>query len=81
MKEADMMKKQAQEEERMFALQQENLRRQQIISDRQMKRNHRGVQNEFRQLQNTQASDHKQKWVDPYHEKDITHQHPGNLKL
>jgi hypothetical protein len=39
------------------------------------------VATEFMQLQTTQAADHKAKWVDPYHEKDMEHTHAGNLKL
>ena len=31
--------------------------------------------------QTMQATDHKQKWVDPYHEKDIEHVHVGQDKL
>jgi hypothetical protein len=75
------MKKQADEEDRLYAMQQEALRRQQIIADRQLKRGLRNVQEEHSAIQQTQTADQKARWVDPYHEKDMEHKHVGNLKL
>jgi len=43
MKEAEMTKKQKQDEERLWALQQESLRRQQVLADREHKRKLREV--------------------------------------
>ena len=76
-----MMKKQAANEERQYAIQQEHLRRQQIINDRKMKNDHKKVKDEHKLLQTAQAADQKARWVDPYHEKDMEHTHAGNLKL
>ena len=76
-----MMKKQEDEENKLYAMQLEALRRQQILADREMKRNHRAVQIQHREMQTLQAADKKEKWVDPYHEKDMAHTHVGNLKL
>ena len=46
-----------------------------------MKKDLRGVAIQHNQTQHEQADDKAQKWVDPYHEKDMTHTHAGNLKL
>ena len=43
MKEAEMLKKTKAEEERLWALQQEHLRRQQVLADRNMKKQQRAV--------------------------------------
>ena len=54
------MKKQADEEDRLYAMQQEALRRQQIIADRQLKRGLRNVQEEHSAIQQTQTADQRQ---------------------
>jgi hypothetical protein len=46
-----------------------------------MKTNLKGVMSEYKNIQETQAGDHKAKWVDPYHEKARENKHVGNLKL
>jgi len=79
-KEQEWMKQQSKDEDRAYALQQEQIRRQQILAERNQKRQLKGVKGEYMELQTTQAADQKAKWVDPYHEKDSA-QHPGNLKL
>ena len=80
-REANMMKQQLNEEDKLYAMQLESQRRQQILADRAMKRGLRNVQNEHREMQTLQAADKKEKWLDPYHEKDMAHTHVGNLKL
>ena len=85
----DFKNKQEQEaeEERQRALQMEINRRKQVLMDRQMKRDHRNVAENYLSVQLDQQADHKQKWRDPYYEKhdeereqkSITHK--GNLKL
>ena len=34
---------------------------------------------EHKETQHAQHEDHKGKWLDPYHEKDMEHTHAGNL--
>ena len=51
MREAEMARKQKQEEDRLWALQQETLRRQQVLADRQHKRSLREVANGTRATQ------------------------------
>ena len=58
------------EEDKMYAMQLEVIRRQQIIADRAMKKNLRGVAEQTMFTQTVQADEEKKKWVDPYHEKD-----------
>ena len=81
MKEAEMMKKQAVDEDKAYAMQQEAIRRQQIIADRKHKRQNREVTNEHYKIQHTQAGDFKEKWHNPYHLKAEEPTHPGNVKL
>ena len=80
-REQAMMKKQKADEDKLYAMQQEAIRRQQIKEDRAMKRGLRGVQGDHLDHHKTQAVDQTGRWVDPYHEKDIAHNHTGNLKL
>ena len=76
-REAAMMRDQKKKEDQLYAMQLEKLRRDQILNDRKMKRNLRSVAEDHLMKQTTQAADHKQKWVDPYHEKDMEHTHVG----
>jgi len=62
-------------------VQQEALRRQQIIADRQLKRGQREAVTQHCNIQMAQSLDQKARWVDPYHEKDKEQKHIGNLKL
>ena len=62
-------------------MQLEKIRRDQILNDRKMKKNLRNVNEDTRMKQTDQAADHKQKWVDPYHEKDMEPVHAGQDKL
>ena len=55
----------------MYALQLEHQRRQQVLADRNYKRNLRTVAEDHKMTQTQQAADAKAKWVDPYHEKDL----------
>lgn len=65
----------------MYAMQQEVIRRQQIIADRAQKKNLRGVAEQHMVTQTQMAETQKQKWVDPYNEKDTQAPHPGQDKL
>lgn len=76
-----MMKKQKEEEDKLYALQLEQLRRQQVLEDRKMKKTLRNVMEDTKTVQTAQAQDSKLKWIDPYHEKDMKPKHVGNLKL
>ena len=80
-REAEMMKDQKKEEDKLYAQQLEKIRRDQILHDRKMKKNLRSVAEDHLMKQTTQAADHKEKWVDPYHEKDLEHTHVGQDKL
>jgi hypothetical protein len=75
------MDTQSKDEEKAYAMQLEAIRRQQILGDRAMKKGLRGVAEDHRMTQTVQASDAKQKWVDPYHEKDAQAPHVGQDKL
>lgn len=46
-----------------------------------MKKQLRETAINHKETQHVQAADKKEKWVDPYHEKDMNHTHAGNLKL
>ena len=85
-REKELEKKQQAEEEKMYAMQMEHQRRQQILEDRKMKKAHRGVMADYMLTQTQQAADAKAKWVDPYAEKGphgtgTVNGHTGNLKL
>ena len=65
----------------MYAMQLEVQRRQQIVADRAMKKNLRGVAETHYAAQTVMADTQKKKWVDPYHEKDAEAPHVGQDKL
>lgn len=69
MREAEMARKQKQEEDRLWALQQETLRRQQVLADRQHKRSLREVANGTRATQEQQNMEFKSRTADLYNEK------------
>lgn len=60
------MKKQNEEEERLWAMQQEHMRRMQVLSDRDMKRNQRMVAENTKDTHSQQMQEHKNRWKDPY---------------
>lgn len=66
LKEKEMQKKQKDEEEKLWAMQQEHMRRMQILNDREMKRKERMVAENTKETHQLQAVEHKQKWKDPY---------------
>lgn len=72
-REGEMKKATEKEEERLWALQQEMLRRQQVLNDRQMKKQARDVAIGHRATQEQQKTEHDKKWADPYDEKTATH--------
>ena len=61
-----MEKNRKNEEERLWALQQEHVRRQQVLADRQHKRDQRTMMEATRQTHHEQAAESKNKWKDPY---------------
>lgn len=61
-----MLKKQKEEEEKLWAMQQEHMRRMQILADREMKRGQRSVAENTKESHMLQTQEHKQKWKDPY---------------
>ncbi len=63
------MKKQREEEERLWALQQEHMRRLQVINDRDLKRKQRGMAESTKETHAEQREEFKLKWKDPYGEK------------
>ena len=69
MREAEMTKKQDKEAERLWALQQEHLRRQQILADRKHKRELRDVAAGTRATQEAQNAEFKARTKDLYNEK------------
>ena len=69
-----MAKKQKAEEERLWALQQEHLRRQQVLADRAHKRGLREVAEGTRATQEQQKSEFKSRIADPYNERTPTFQ-------
>ena len=69
LKEQELLKRQREEEERLWALQQEHTRRLQILADRDNKRKQRSMAEATKDYQEEQAQEHKQKWKDPYCEK------------
>ena len=64
-----LLKKQREEEERLWAMQQEHVRRQQVLNDRDMKRKQRAVAEATKDTHAVQQAEFKQKWKDPYGEK------------
>ena len=69
MREAEMTRKQEADAERLFAQQQEHLRRQQVLADRQHKRQLRDVANGVRSAQEQQRDEHKARVADHYNER------------
>lgn len=67
--EQELLKKQREEEERLWALQQEHTRRLQVLNDRDMKRKQRSVAESTKETNLIQKEEHRQKWVDPYGQK------------
>ena len=78
-REAEMMKEQQKKENMLYAMQLEKIRRDQILHDRRMKKQLRSVEEDHFMKQTMQAADSKQKWVDPYHEKDMEPVHVLSL--
>ena len=70
MREAEMTRKQEADAERLFAQQQEHLRRQQVLADRQHKRQLRDVANGTRSAQEQQRDEHKARVKDHYNERE-----------
>lgn len=68
-KEHEIQKKNKQEEDRLWALQQEHLRRQQVLKDREMKKQSRLVAAGTRSTQEQQHSVAQEFWKDPYDQK------------
>ena len=54
------------EEEKLWALQQEHVRRQQVLGDRQHKRDQRTMMEATKQTHFEQAAEGKNRWKDPY---------------
>ena len=86
LREKELEKQQAADEDRLYAQQMELQRRQQILEDRKTKKAHRGVAEGYLETQLGQTADHKQKWVDPYAQRGnygtgSVNGHSGNLKL
>lgn len=69
MREMDMTRKQEKEAERLWAMQQEHLRRQQVLADRAHKRQLREVANGTRATQEQQRAEFKSRTKDLYNEK------------
>ena len=69
MREAEMTRKQEADAERLFAQQQEHLRRQQVLADRQHKRQLRDVANGTRSAQEQQRDEHQARVKDHYNER------------
>ena len=69
MREAEMTKAQEKEAERLWALQQEHQRRQQVLADRQHKRSLREVAAGTRATQEEQNTEFKSRTKDLYNEK------------
>ena len=66
MEEAELKKKQDKEEERLWALQAEHLRKLQIKEDRLLKKNLRDMETAALNHQKDQNKENKIKWKDPY---------------
>eukprot|EP00347_Sterkiella_histriomuscorum_P006544 403352365 len=58
-----------QEQDKLWALQQEHLRRLQVLNDRDQKRKQREVAENTKNTHSQQIQEHMQKWKDPYNEK------------
>ena len=66
MKEQEMLKRTKEEEDKLWALQQEHLRRQQVLQDRENKRQQRAMAEGTRATHDQQRQEHNIKWKDPY---------------
>lgn len=66
LQEAELKKKQDKEEERLYALQAEHLRKLQIKEDRLLKKNLRDMEEAALAHQTKQDKENKIKWKDPY---------------
>ena len=64
--EADLKKKQDKEEERLWAMQSEHLRKLQVKQDRLLKRNNRDMEEAALTHQKDQDKENKIRWKDPY---------------
>ena len=69
LKEIEMEKKRKSDEDKMWSLQQEHLRRMQILQDRDLQRQQRAVATATRSTQEQQDAELKNKWRDPYGDK------------
>lgn len=67
--EKEQAKKIQQNSEKMWAIQQEEFRRMQILQDREQKRKQRMVAENTKETHVQQQKEHMQKWKDPYNEK------------
>lgn len=72
-REQKALKETQKEQERLEALQLEHMRRQQVLSDRAMKKAAREVAIGHKETQFQQRDEHKAAWADPYDEKTPTH--------
>ena len=63
-----MLRDMKKEEERLWSMQQEHMRRLQVIADQKMKRGLREVDMATRATQAQQAAEAKEFWKDPYGE-------------
>jgi hypothetical protein len=64
-----LLKRQREEEERLWALQLEHNRRLQVINDHDLKRQQRAMAESTKETHALQREEHRQKWRDPYGEK------------
>ena len=69
LREAEMLKANEKEAEKLLAMQAEALRRQQVLADREHKRKLREMQAGVRSTQEQQKAEHDQLFKDPYNEK------------
>ena len=61
-----MLKKQKEEEDKLWAIQQEQMRRMQVLADRETKRKLRAVAEGVKETHSNQKQEFKEKWKDPY---------------
>ena len=66
LKERDMIKDTEKEEERLWALQAEHMRRIQVLNDRDQKKKLRTVAESTKETHAEQKMEHKIMWKDPY---------------
>ena len=69
LREAEMLKANEKEAEKLLAMQAEQQRRQQVLADREYKRKLREMQNGVRATQEQQKTEHDWMFKDPYNEK------------